>query len=391
MPKNDSTRILQLVLHEVRGGAEEHVLSLLRAVRDYGFTPMIAAPASLLETIAPELIQFRVKTLTIKMPTPFNWLYRATQLAGMLTRENVDLVHCHSVIGSFCAGPATYMSRRQPIIETCHGREFWREEKRIKGSFWLDHQISRVVDKYIAVSHATARHLQYNKKIPGSKIVVIHNGRDLTSLIPPMPEERAKARAELGLRDEQTVLLLGRLAVEKGHALLLDALKILGSRRPSLIAMFAGIGPLEDELKAKCETEGLSDRVRFLGYRSDLQKLLASADLVVLPSLSEGLPLAAVEALATARPIVATEVGGTAEVVVNGETGVLIPPGDPVALAEAMLRILSDPVLALRLGMNGRRFVEQHFDVRVQVQRTMALYGDLTNGTNMPSARMVEN
>lgn len=390
LSRDESPRILQLVFHEVRGGAEEHILSLLGAGRDHGFTPLIAAPAALLEIIASELAQFRVKSLTIEIPTPFNWVYRTTQLAGMLTRERIDLVHCHSVIGSLCAGPAACISGRQPIIETCHGREFWREGKRIKGNFWLDRQASRFVDRFIAVSRATERHLRESKRISGNKIIVIYNGRDLRSLVPPKPEESAEARAELGLRNEQTVLLLGRLATEKGHALLLDALRILGPRRPSLIAMFAGIGPLEAELKAMCRASGLSGQVRFLGYRSDLQRLLAAADLVVLPSISEGLPLAAVEALATARPIVATEVGGTSEVVLNGETGLLIPPRDPAALATAMHRILSDPALALRLGANGRRFVEQHFDVRMQIQRTMALYGDLINRTDTRSLLTAE-
>jgi len=376
-PRNQRPRILQLVFHEVRGGAEEHVLSLLGASRNYDFTPLIAAPASLLDIIAPDLARFGAKSLKIEVPTPSNWLYRIIQLAAMFTREHVDLVHCHSVIATLCAGPAACMSGKQPIIETCHGREFWREEKRIKGNFWLDRQASRFVDRFIAVSHATERHLRESKGISGSKIVVIHNGRDLESLQPPKPEEMAEARAGLGLRNEQMLLLLGRLAAEKGHALLLDALKMLGPRLPPLIAMFAGAGPLEGELKSMCEAGGLSDKVRFLGYRGDLQPLLAAADLVVLPSISEGLPLAAVEALAAARPIVATEVGGTSEVVLNGETGLLIPPRDPAALAAAIHRVLSDPVLAFRLGANGRRFVERHFDVRVQIRRTIALYDDL--------------
>lgn len=192
------------------------------------------------------------------------------------------------------------------------------------------------------------------------------------------------------MSNEQTVLLLGRLAKEKGHALLLEAFKILGSRRPSLIAMFAGVGPLEAELKAKCKAAGLTDQVRFLGYRQDLQRLLAAADLVVLPSISEGLPLAAVEALAAARPIVATAVGGTPEVVLDGQTGLLIAPNDSAALAEAMHRLLTDPALALRLGTNGRLFAERHFDVRLQIERTMALYRDLTSIATTRSAEMAE-
>ncbi len=389
--RHESPRILHLLLTPFRGGAEEHAVSLLTSLRNYGFTPFVAAPAPLLETMAPELAEFRVKSLSIDTPSrPFHRTRLIAQLAAMLRREKIDVVHSHSVIGSLFAIPAVRMLRGRSIIETCHGREFWREGKRIKGSFWLDRQASRFVNRFIAVSHAAERFLCESKRIPRDKIAVIRNGRDLTSLQPPRPEESVKARAELGLSNEQTVLLLGRLAKEKGHALLIEAFKILGSRRPSLIAMFAGVGPLEAELKAKCKAAGLTDRVRFLGYRQDLQRLLAAADLVVLPSISEGLPLAAVEALAAARPIVATAVGGTPEVVLDGQTGLLIAPNDSAALAEAMHRLLSDPGLALRLGTNGRLFVERHFDVRLQIERTMALYRDLTSIATTRSAEMAE-
>jgi glycosyltransferase involved in cell wall biosynthesis len=383
----ESPRILHLVLTPFRGGAEEHVLSLLAGLRNYGFTPFIAAPAALLEIMAPELAEFQVNSLTIETTSRLHGIRLVAQLAAIFRREQIDLVHCHSVIGSLCALPAARLLKGRSIVETCHGREFWREGKRIKGSFWLDRRVSRLVDRVIAVSHATARYLRESKKIPGRKIVVIRNGRDLTYLLPPTLEESAQARAELSLSNEKTVLLLGRLAREKGHASLLDAMKILGSRQPSLIALFAGTGPLEAELKARCEIAGLSKQVRFLGYRTDLPRLFAAADLVALPSISEGLPLAAVEALAAARPIIATETGGTPEVVLNGQTGLLVPPNDSAALAEAMDRVLSDPALALRLGRNGRLFVEQHFDVHVQIERTMALYRELTN---TKTARLAE-
>ncbi len=379
---SESARILHLLLTPFRGGAEEHALSLLAELRNYGFTPFVAAPAPLLETMAPQLAALRVSSMVVDAPSrPFHRTRLITRLASMIGRERIDVVHCHSVLGSLFAIPAVRIFRGRSIIETCHGREFWREGKRLKGNFWLDRQASRFVDRFIGVSQAAARFLRETKGIPGDKIVVIRNGRDLTSVMPPKSEETAKARAELGLRNEQMVLLLGRLAKEKGHALLLDALKALGPRRPSLIAMFAGVGPLEAELKAQCEAAGLSGRVHFLGYRQDLQRLLAAADLVVLPSLSEGLPLAAVEALAAGRPIIATDVGGTPEVVLDGQTGLLIPSNNSAALADAMHRILSDPALGLRLGRNGRLFVERNFDVRFQVERTMALYRDLTNGT----------
>jgi glycosyltransferase involved in cell wall biosynthesis len=176
---------------------------------------------------------------------------------------------------------------------------------------------------------------------------------------------------------------LGRLSEEKGHSSLLEALKVLRCRNVLPIAMFAGVGPLEAELRARCEVGGLNGQVRFLGYRADLKTVLAASDLVVLPSISEGLPLAAIEALAAGRPIVATNIGGIPEVVVDERTGLLVPPQQPALLAQAIHRILTDPNLAGRLGREGRLFAERHFDVRVQIERTMNFYSEIAKSKAM--------
>jgi glycosyltransferase involved in cell wall biosynthesis len=351
----------------------------LTSLRLHGFTPFIAAPASLLKTMTTELVKLRIRGFSIEMQSMRHGPRLISQLVTLVRREQIDLIHSHSVIATLCAVPAANIFRGRRVVETCHGREFWREGKRVKGNYWLDRQASRFVDRIIAVSNAAAHYLHDEKGIPDDKIVVIHNGRDLRTLRPSTPGEIATARAALGLRDERMILLLGRLAREKGHASFLEALRLLGSQNPPIVAMFAGIGPLEDDLKAACNAKHLSGRVHFLGYRTDLQRLLAAADLIVLPSISEGLPLVAVETLAAARPIVATATGGTPEVVIDGQTGLLVPPNDPSALAQAIRRVLGDQGLASRLGTNGRLFVEQHFDVRMQIERTMALYRDLTS------------
>jgi glycosyltransferase involved in cell wall biosynthesis len=130
-----------------------------------------------------------------------------------------------------------------------------------------------------------------------------------------------------------------------------------------------------------CTHYGFADNVRFLGYRADTQKLLAATDIVVLPSRIEGLPLFAVEALASGRPVVATAVGGTPEVVIDHETGLLVPPEDSSWFAEA-----GDYLLGYR-ELRGRELVEERFDVRTQIERTIALYSDLLQATRILSRR----
>ena len=171
---------------------------------------------------------------------------------------------------------------------------------------------------------------------------------------------------------------MARLDEQKGHRHLIDAIAILASRRPNLVTLLAGEGPLEQSLRAQCAALGLDDRVRFLGYRRDVAELFEAADVVVLPSLYEGLPLVAIEALAAGRPMVATEVDGTPEVVIHERTGLLVPPANPVALAAAIERLLDDPALAARLASDGRKFVHENFAVRRQIEQTAALYSELT-------------
>lgn len=170
---------------------------------------------------------------------------------------------------------------------------------------------------------------------------------------------------------------MARLDDQKGHRHLIDAIATLAKGRPNLVTLLAGEGPLVGSLRAQCASLGLTDRVRFLGYRRDVPELLEAADVVVLPSLYEGLPLVAIEALAAGRPMVATEIDGTPEVVIHERTRLLVPPANPFALAAAIERLLDNPELASRLASDGRKFVRENFAVQRQIEQTAALYSEL--------------
>src|SRR5262249_37859141 len=152
-----------------------------------------------------------------------------------------------------------------------------------------------------------------------------------------------------------------------------------------------GMGQLEADLRARCKALGLEERVVFLGQRRDSERLLAAADIVILPSLYEGLPLCAIEALAVARPLVATDIGGTREVVINDETGLVVAPADAVGLAAAIRRILQEPQLGRKLGAKGRVWVEANFDVRRQIAETADLYAELLPLNGTPTAEIERN
>jgi glycosyltransferase involved in cell wall biosynthesis len=368
--------VLNLLTGRVFGGAEEHALSILTRMGAYGFEPYLAAPSELIASMEPQLTEAGVKCLPLEFSSRLD-VAAGARLMRFIRRENIALLHCHLFTASLLGAGAARMGGVGAVLETCHGPEVWRMGKMLRGRFWVDRQVGRLVDKYIAVSHAAARHLIGTKGVPESKIRVIHNGRDLDRFSPTDRQRRIATRAALGLGDEPTILTLARLDEQKGHRHLIDALAILSPRRPNLVTILAGDGPLEQSLRAQCAALGL-DRVRFLGYRRDVAELLEAADIVVLPSLYEGLPLVAIEALAAGRPMVATEVDGTPEVVIHEKTGLLVPPANPEALAAAIERLLSDPAMALRLGSEGRKFVQENFALQRQIEQTVALYSELT-------------
>ena len=185
----------------------------------------------------------------------------------------------------------------------------------------------------------------------------------------------AGARAQL-TRDytDRLLVAVGNLYPVKGHRHLIDAVALLAARHPALHVAIAGRGALEGDLRAAARDRGLADRVHLIGLRSDVPAVLAAADVFVLPSLSEGLPLALLEAMFAGRPIVASAVGEVSAALAHGVAGVLVPPGDPQALAAALDGVLSDPQRAGELGRAAVRRAAAEYDISRMVRRYVDLY-----------------
>jgi len=258
--------VLHLLTGRTFGGAEEHALSILTAISEYGFEPYLAAPAALIAAMEPNLTDAGVKCLPLEFSSRLDVLTGA-RLLRFIRRENIAIMHCHLFIASLFGAGIARMAGVGAVLETCHGPEVWRMRKGARSSFWVDRQVGRLVDKYIAVSHAAERHLVGNKRVPKNKIRVIHNGRDLDRYATANSQRRNATRAALGLGDEPALLTMARLHDQKGHSHLIDALAILAPRRPNLVTLLAGDGPLEQSLRAQCAALGLTDRVRFLGFK----------------------------------------------------------------------------------------------------------------------------
>lgn len=212
---------------------------------------------------------------------------------------------------------------------------------------------------------------------PERKLVVIPNFVRTAETPCREPVARAAVRSELGLRDDSAaVVAVGRLERYKGHHVLLEAFARLAPDRSSAQLFLAGDGPCREGLESQARSLGIAERTRFLGSRSDVPRLLQGMDLFVLPSLVEGMPNALLEAMAAGLAAVATRVSGSEDLVVPGETGWLVPPGEPEPLAAALAEALADPDRCAAMGAAARRRAEVEFDETVIVPRYLDLYAE---------------
>jgi glycosyltransferase involved in cell wall biosynthesis len=283
------------------------------------------------------------------------------QMARLFRDHGVDIVHTHNTKPLLYAGPAARLAGVRGVIHTRHGQR--RGATRVQnGLFRL---AARCADRVVCVSSDAAA-LCEQEGISRGRVHTILNGIDTQKFAFGGPAERGP------------IVFLGRLSPEKDVATLLRAARAVVERVPGFVLEIGGEGPCAGDLKQLAADLGIAGHVQFLSEVTDVQALLRRASLLVLPSLSEGLPVTVLEAMACGLPVVATAVGGTPEAVADGQTGLLVRPGDPAQLAEAMIRVWRDAELARRMGAAGRRRTETYFDVRAMVARYESVYREVT-------------
>ncbi|MBI2203766.1 MAG: glycosyltransferase family 4 protein [Candidatus Rokubacteria bacterium] len=364
-------RVCFALTSPVRGGVEEVVLALLQRLDPREFQTALAAPAPLLDALAPDLAGVRVDTTAVRAES---WLEprELGRLDAFFRRWCPDIVNAHLFRSTAVAAPLARLAGVPRVVETYHGREGWRQGRR-SGNFVLDRLVARFCDRVIAVSEAAARFLVEGKGYPAAKVVVVPNGRDLSAFAPG--GHRDTVRKELGIdRVAPVVGVVGRLETQKGHRYLFAAWPAVVREYPDARLLVIGDGSLRAELEGQVRSLGLADSVVFLGFRSDIPRLLDTLDGLALPSLYEGMPLTVIEASAMACPVVATAVDGTPEVIDEDVTGWLVPPADPPALGRALVRMLADPERARAVGRAGRERVLRRFDLATQVEATARVY-----------------
>lgn len=344
-PLTPPLTILQYITPSRIGGAERYFLRLISHLARQGHRVIVVTKRDTplraeVEKLAPLGIEIH-SWLTHGKIDPWTLL----KLCLLIRRERVDLINTHLTTASWLGSIAARLTGVPSVARVPS-----TDQARF---FKFSHHL-------IAVSEGVRDHLQA-QGVSAEKIAVLYNGIDLTNYQPSLSGAEAKAR--LGLSPEtRTIGVAANLIPRKGHRFLLKALKAIESDAKDVHLLLAGEGSLLAELQEQTRLLGLQDRVHFLGFRSDMVEVETAMDIFVLPSLREGLSNAVMEAMALERPVIATHIAGLPEVVRDGETGLLVPPGDVEALSLALLRLLHDPDFAASLGKRGRLFLERSFD-----------------------------
>lgn len=370
---------LVLISGLASAGAERITVSFLRHLRERGeAVPLCTVTNRLDGPLAEELANAGIVRFDLgarRLADPLALI----RLLWLVRREGIDLVHAHGQDAAVLADWARRVARFRLVI-TRHVMEEPTGTRRRRLRARAACAAIRRADAVVTVSRAIAQRLTELSGRPVEAIRVIPNGIELARFAGDGPTARSSVRESLGAGVNQPLVLVpAALRDGKGHEVLLQAIPDLRRRVPTVRVLFAGEGEREAALRSQARAAGES--VTFLGLRSDIPDLMHACDLVVLPSttrsdgtVEEALPTVLIEAAAAARPVVATRLSGSPEIVVDGRTGLLVPPSDPTALADAIATLLLDPDRARACGVEGRRVARRRFAIETQIDHTTALW-----------------
>jgi len=364
--------VLHLITELCPAGAQTALVNLLSRTNSEKFSPSVACLFNG-EGEIPERIRSMGITVTDLEMSSKASLGAVGRLRHLLKRESPLILHLWLFHAVFL-GRLLGRFQGVPIIVTSRRSERLGSDLRERLNRWSQ----GLSDCTIAVSEAVRKvEIQTGGTSP-ERVVTIHNGVNADLFRPKEKAEAARAREELKIPEGALVMgAVGRLHPAKGYSDLLKALVSVRNQFPGVILLIVGEGELHQELEARSQALGLGGCVIFTGSRVDVADILPAIDLLVLSSWWEGLPNSLLEGMAGELPVVATRVGGIPEVVDDGESGLLVEPRNPMALADACVELLRDPRLREEMGRRGRRRVEERFTVESCVGQTERLYDSL--------------
>ena len=365
-------RVLLLTDSDVFAGTERHILELAEGLRALDVPVRIGCPAP--SVLGERAAAARIPTVTIQK----GGLYDAPAiriLTGLLRAGEIDLIHAHNGRTGLAAAVSTWRAGLGRTVATQHfitpGRLRQGAVKRALSAVahgWTNARIAH----FVAISGAVRDAMLARGDAGPERITVVPNGLSVPA---PRPGAAARVRAEFYLAPgTPLVVCVARLEREKDLPTLLAALPAVARAVPGVRCLIVGDGADRAALAQRLADLGLAETVTLTGFRPDPLDFIAAAEVFVLPSPAEPFGLAILEAMALGRPVVAMDGGGPREIVVEGETGRLVAPGDPAALATALTALLRDATLRARLGERGRARFDAFFTTGHMARATLDLY-----------------
>jgi glycosyltransferase involved in cell wall biosynthesis len=376
-----SAAVLYVHNSSLIGGGNRVLLGLFDRLKRDGVTPISVLPA--VGPMEGELKARGVPYVVLALREVLDGGYRDTiraawRLAQLMMRRRVALLHANGPGYYRVASLAARLTRRPRV---CH-LHLPPDPAELVWAFGIRPHVA------IACSDDVAR--RASAVLSDLRVVSIPNGVDTEALRPP--DDVVALRRRLGITPHAPVVsIVGLVSERKGHRYFLEMARDLQLAHPDVRYLVVGEdilgeGAYRHQMEAYARALGIADRVRFLGFRHDAVEWIAASDVIVLPSLEEGLPVSLLEAGATAKPTVATAVNGSPEMVRDGITGFLVPPRDGGELTRAVARLLADEGLRVEMGREARKRVEETFSVADQARAVLALYRELLDPTREPAA-----
>jgi glycosyltransferase involved in cell wall biosynthesis len=366
-------KILYVITRAERGGAQVHLVDMLANLPPE-FKPIVATGERgyLCEECAKLGVPVRYVPGLTQPVHPLKDLRALVALIGLIRREKPDVVHAHTSKAGLVARFAARITGA-PAVFTAHTWSFAEGISAVQRGFAipLERLAAGLGGKIITVSEANKEMALRRSVATTRSLVRIWNG------IPDV-----QYRAKPGTREFTTLITVARFAPQKDHRLLLHALADVGGNWRLILA---GAGPRRREVEVSAKRLGLIDRIDFVGDRSDIPQILSEADIFILPSKWEGLPLSILEAMRAGLPVIATDVGGVAETVTDGVTGYLTARDDVSDMRERIQTVMGNVELMRRLGRAGRRRYEKDFRLETMVEKTLAIYREVCGSEVAPT------
>ncbi len=368
-------RVLHLIKVTGVAGAERHLLMLLSALRARDVDARLVLLVERNNPVDAMVAEAEKRNIPVERVTIYGHrdILLPLRLRGVIRRHKPDIVHTHLLHADMYGIPAAKLAGVKTVITSRHNDDDFRTRGSIR---FINRSLWPMVSAAIAISDAIRKFTIEVEGAPAEKVHTIRYGMEHTSATDEaIRQARQQLRQSLGVEEDTPLVGMAcRLVTQKGVNYGLVGFKLVADEFPNAHLVIAGDGPLRQQLEYEARAMDIHQRTHFLGWRDDVPQIMAGLDIFLAPSLWEGFGLVLLEAMSKRLPIIASNVSAIPEVVADGETGILVPPRDSEAIAQALRLLLADKALRRHLGLVGEDRLETHFSVGRMADETLNLY-----------------